>query len=162
MDFPDLYTVTACELQNLLSSGKYTTVDLVHAYLKQINRHNHEGMRLHSVIVTAPYDSLIEQAKLLDQERAQKKLRSKGHGIPIIVKVSDAIIVANKQQLSHRKDNTCTGTLGMPTTSGTLGLAGLQNTLDASLVTALRNAGCIVIAKANLSVCRRNHLEIYQ
>jgi len=51
------------------------------------------------------------------------------------------------------QDNLCTSVFGLPTTSGSLALKGLVPNTDANIVTRLRDAGCIIIAKTNLSVC---------
>lgn len=40
----------------------------------------------------------------------------------------------------------------MPTTSGSFALKGLEASMDGAVATALREAGCIILAKTNLSV----------
>lgn len=80
----NLLTATAAELQTLLRRGQVSSVNLVHAYRQQIQRYDGH---LHAMLDLAPEDKVLEQAKLRDQERADGKLKSKLHGIPIIVKV---------------------------------------------------------------------------
>ena len=80
----DLLTATAGDLEKQLNSGKTTSVDLVNAYLDQIEGHDDY---LHAVISKPPRAFLVEQAKKLDEERQKKMIRSKLHGIPILVKV---------------------------------------------------------------------------
>ncbi|KAI3401004.1 hypothetical protein diail_709 [Diaporthe ilicicola] len=45
----DLLTVTSTELQQLLSNGAITSVDLVDLYLDQIERENHQGLILNAI-----------------------------------------------------------------------------------------------------------------
>lgn len=85
-DLSDPRVTTASELQKLLQDSKVTSFQLVETYLKQIETHNRY---LHAVISTAPKESLLKQAKRLDQERGQGLVRSTMHGIPILVKVWD-------------------------------------------------------------------------
>jgi amidase len=62
-------------------------VELVGLYLEQIARHNKQGLMLNAMISTAYANRVLEEARMLDTERAQKGPRSKLHGIPIILKV---------------------------------------------------------------------------
>ena len=76
-------------------------------------------------------DAAVEQARALDAEPAGS--RGPLHGRPVLV-----------------KDNVDTADL--PTTAGSTALAGLPNpTRDATLVRRLREAGMVVLGKANLS-----------
>lgn len=80
----DPLTVTASELQDYLESGKLTSEQLVDVYLSEISKSN---PYLKAVIATAPRESLLQRAQELDRERSAGKIRSKLHGIPILVKV---------------------------------------------------------------------------
>ncbi|KAJ5509770.1 hypothetical protein N7527_011913 [Penicillium freii] len=131
----DVLTATASDLRNLLDSGEVSSVKLVGLYLDQIARHNKQGLMLNAMISTASADHVLEEARMLDTERAQKGRRSNLHGIPIIL-----------------KDLICTPSFGLETTAGSLALKGLNATEDAPIATLLREAGCIVIGKSNLSV----------
>ncbi|KAI0105341.1 amidase signature domain-containing protein [Nemania sp. FL0031] len=130
----DILNATAGDVRRLLESGETTSVDLVKSYLAQIAKHNHKGMKLNAMIATRPVNDALEEARARDKERAEKNLRSRLHGIPIIL-----------------KDLICTGSLGMGTTTGSLALKGLKASTDATITTLLREAGCIVIGKSNLS-----------
>lgn len=55
--------------------------------------------------------------------------------------------------MSPIQDLITTPSFGMGTTSGSFALKGLNASKDAPIATMLRKAGCIVIGKANLSVC---------
>lgn len=83
----DVLAATASDLQDMLSNGATTSVELVDLYLEQIDKHNHRGLHLNGVIETAPRSLLIQRAQELDAERASGVIRGKLHGIPIIVKV---------------------------------------------------------------------------
>ena len=85
----DVLTATVADLRQLLAHGKVSSSDLVKGYLKQIDKHNRKGMQLNAVISTAPVKDILRQADALDQERAEGKVRSLMHGIPVIIKVSD-------------------------------------------------------------------------
>ncbi|KAK5062767.1 hypothetical protein LTR84_004842 [Exophiala bonariae] len=135
LDRIDVLTATAHELQDLLTNGSVSSVDLVHIYLRQIESHNHKGLKLNAVISVAPIDLLIENAKALDRERAAGNVRSPLHGIPILV-----------------KDNIVTDSaLGMDTTSGSFAFRGVKTKKNSPVVDRLVKAGLIIIGKANLS-----------
>ena len=80
----DLLVATAGELEKELASGNLTSVDLVNACLYQIDQHDDY---LHAMISVAPRASLVQQAQELDDERRNDKIRSRLHGIPVLVKV---------------------------------------------------------------------------
>jgi amidase len=84
----DLLTLTATELQRLLSDRAATSVDIVERYLRQIAKHNHVGLHLNAIISVADRQTVLDQARRLDEERVLGKLRGPLHGIPILLKVS--------------------------------------------------------------------------
>lgn len=69
----------------------------------------------------------------MDKERKDGKIRGPLHGIPVVIK--DNIDTADK----------------MMTTAGALAMVGNYAKKDAFIVTQLRNAGAVIIAKTNLS-----------
>jgi hypothetical protein len=81
----NVLTAEARDLQKWLQSGSLRSVDLVEAYVQQIQKHN---AYLHAVISTVPKDLLLRSAQSLDDERLAHKVRSPLHGIPILLKVS--------------------------------------------------------------------------
>ena len=81
-----LLRATAHELQQRLATD-LTSVELVEAFLAQIERHNHNGMKLNAVVSVCPREIAIEQAKRCDKERAEGRVRSAIHGIPVVLKV---------------------------------------------------------------------------
>ena len=80
----DLPRITASELQELLMAEKVKSSQLIEEYLSHIDKH--EGY-LNALIARPTRQSLLQQAQNLDNERAQGKLRSRLHGIPILIKV---------------------------------------------------------------------------
>ena len=119
---------TLRELIEGLNNETWSSVDLVNMYLKQIETHDHY---LNSVAELNP--DALSIAKSLDQERKSKGPRSKLHGIPILIK--DNINTNDK----------------MHTTANSESLADLITPYDATVVTKLRDAGVIILGKANLS-----------
>ncbi|RMG57580.1 MAG: amidase [Bacteroidetes bacterium] len=125
-----LEEIDISQLQAAYEAGTYTAEAVVQAYLDRIAAIDHSGPELRSILAVNP-DALAE-ARLLDAERAEGKLRGPLHGIPIVLK--DNIDAA-----------------GMATTAGSRYL--LENTgrPDAPLTAQLRAAGAIILGKANLS-----------
>ncbi|KAI9164188.1 hypothetical protein HJFPF1_05828 [Paramyrothecium foliicola] len=83
----NLLTATVAELRALLKPGEYTSVQLVNLCLDIIAEHNHQGLKLHAVVSTAPRASVLAEAEALHDERSDRGLRSRLHDIPILVKV---------------------------------------------------------------------------
>jgi len=124
---PGAMDVTA--LQRALASGKLTSADLTAFYLERISRLNPS---LRAVITVNP--GAAGEARASDAvRRARAGGASRGplDGIPVLVK--DNIEVA-----------------GMPVTAGSPALLG-AGPGDAFCVSRLREAGAVIIGKANLS-----------
>ena len=119
------------ELQAKMSSGQLTAETLVRHYLERINALNSQGPALHAIISTNP--DALAQAHALDQERREHGARGPLHGIPVLLK-------DNIESADH-----------MPTTAGSLALAGNFALQDAPVAAALRAAGAIILGKTNLS-----------
>jgi amidase len=117
------------DLQNALTSGRATSVSLTRAYLARIAAYDQAGPQLNAIIRVNP--RALADAARLDAERKAGKLRGPLHGIPVIV-----------------KDNYDTGDL--PTSAGSLALANSRPVRDGFVVRRLRDAGAIVLAKANM------------
>jgi Asp-tRNA(Asn)/Glu-tRNA(Gln) amidotransferase A subunit family amidase len=117
------------DLQAALSSGRVTSSELVAMYEARIAAYDADGPKLNSISVLNP--QAAEEAKARDAERKSNQVRGPLHGIPVIV-----------------KDNYETS--NMQTAAGSRALAGFIPQRDAFLVTKLKNAGAIIIAKANM------------
>ena len=104
--------------------------DLVEFYLKRIDTYDKKGPCLNSIILVNP--KAREEADRVDAEfNKTGKLPLPLQGIPILL-----------------KDNF--DTYDMPTTAGSLSLAGFIPQGDAFVVDRLRRAGAIILAKTNL------------
>jgi amidase len=121
----DVDATTIPELQELMDSGRLTSVQLTNFYLRRIRNLN---PTLHAVLTVSP--TARADARATDRARRNGDRRPL-LGIPIIV-----------------KDNV--NTTGMPTTAGSHALRD-STPDDAFIVTRLKSAGAIVIGKANLS-----------
>jgi amidase len=127
VSLPDLATATVADLRTLLESGEVTSRDLVSAHLDRISRYD----KVFGAIRCLAPDAL-EQADASDRVRREQGARSPIEGIPVLLK--DNIDVA-----------------GLPTTAGALALQHSTPTVDAALVTRLKEAGAVVLGKTNLS-----------
>ena len=127
----ELEEETISSLREKLSSGKYTSEQLVQLYLNRIDAIDKNGLELHSIIEIN--SEAIAIAKAMDAEMKAGKSRGPLHGIPVVIK--DNIDTADKMQ----------------TTAGSLALEGNFASKDAFVVGRLREAGAIIIGKTNLS-----------
>lgn len=84
----DVLTVDTKTLQDLLERGSIKSSHLINLYLNEIQRH---GDYLHGMLTMPARESLQKIAGALDKERAAGKVRSKLHGIPVILKVKNSV-----------------------------------------------------------------------
>lgn len=126
----DLSHATLKEINEAFEKGTLTSERLVSMYLKRIDAYDDKGPRINAMI-TLKEDALAT-ARALDQERKTKGPRSPLHGIPVIAK--DIF-----------------NTTDMPTTAGSVFLAGSVPSKDAFMITKLREAGAIILGKSNTS-----------
>ncbi len=121
---------TITDVQAAYKSGASTATRVVQAYLDRIQAYDQAGPKLNIVIFLNP--KALEEAAALDEHlRKAGKFVGPLHGIPILL-----------------KDNI--NTQDMPTTGGSLSLAGYRPATDAAIVQKLRAAGAIILAKVNL------------
>lgn len=119
------------QIQSWLQTGVTTSAELVLLYLERIARYDRSGPMVNSVAEVNPDAYHIAQA--LDQERALRGPRGPLHGIPVLI-----------------KDNIATGDK-MHTTAGSLAMQDVYAPEDATVVERLRQAGAIILGKANLT-----------
>lgn len=129
--FPELAEATIVELQEEMAAGKLTARRLVEMYLERISQIDRGGPAINSVIEVNP--EALDIAEELDRERQAKGPRGLLHGIPVLLK--DNIATVDRMQ----------------TTAGSLALVGSRPPRDAFVVRGLREAGAILLGKANLS-----------
>jgi amidase len=123
LDIPDIASA--------LSRGDSDSVHFCDALASRISEIDASGPRIGAIIQLNP--SLREEAKARDAERAAGRVRGPLHGVPILLK--DNIDAAGD----------------MRTTAGSLALAGKGAARDAEIVRRLREAGTIILGKANMS-----------
>ena len=122
---------TVADLQKRMAAGQLTARRVTEAYLSRIAALDRQGPELGSVIETNPEALAI--ADTLDAERRVKGPRGPLHGIPVLVK--DNVGTADR----------------MTTTAGSLALEGSTPPRDSGVAARLREAGAVILGKANLS-----------
>ena len=122
----EIAEATIAELQQAMARNELSACTLLDFYLARIERLDPQ---FNAVLSLNP--QARKTAKTLDEEREAGELRGPLHGIPLII-----------------KDNI--DTAEMPTTGGCTALADLQPSDDAFVVAQLRQAGAIILGKANL------------
>lgn len=120
--------ITIPQLQDGYESGKFTVQEVVQAYLDRIDA---VDPRLNSVIMTNP--DALTIAAALDEELKSGKTRGPMHGVPVLLK--DNIDTHDK----------------MPCTAGSRALAQSFPLKDSWVAAKLREAGAVILGKANLS-----------
>jgi len=123
--------MTVAQLQAGMTSGKFTSHQLVQAYLARIAELDKKGPALRAVMEINP--DALAIADSMDAERKAKGPRGPLHGIPVLIK--DNIDTADR----------------MMTTSGSLALVGVHHARDSFVSERLRAAGAVIIGKTNLS-----------
>jgi len=126
-----LNEITIDQLQEMMKSGKASSKSITKLYLDRIAAFDKRGPAINAVIEINP--DAIAIAKQMDAERKNGKIRSKMHGIPVLI-----------------KDNIDTGDK-MMTTAGATALIGNIAKEDAFIVKKLREAGAVLLGKTNLS-----------
>ena len=126
-----LEEITISQLQQGYRDGKFTVAEVVTACLARIDSLDRNGPQLSSVITINP--DAMQIAAELDREAASGKTRGPLHGIPVILK--DNIDTHDK----------------MPTTAGSRVLKNSFPLADSWVARKLREAGAVIIGKANLS-----------
>ncbi|MCK1388830.1 amidase family protein [Bradyrhizobium sp. 21] len=117
------------DIIDALAAGRVTATQLTKAYLARIEACDCNGPKLNSVRAPNP-DALAIAGKLDGTKPSAKRPLA---GVPILLK--DNIATGDKQ----------------PSTAGSLALEGARARSDATIVKLLRNAGAVILGKANLT-----------
>jgi amidase len=120
---------TIDDLQGALAAGRTTAADLVHAYTARIEAYDRAGPRLNAVREMNP-DALAIAASI---DARKSSARRPLEGVPVLL-----------------KDNIATGD-AEHTTAGSLALADAYANRDATVTKLLRDAGAVILGKANLT-----------
>jgi amidase len=128
----ELCEATASELSAALDAGVTTSVDIVSALVRRVALVDATGtdIELHSILALAP--DALNAAQHADDERTKGALRSRLHGIPILVKDNIEVV-------------------GLPGTAGSTALLGRPVPHDSPLAVRIREAGLIIFGATNLS-----------
>jgi amidase len=126
----DLDAATIADINAAFAKGTLTSERLTQIFLSRIDAYDRKGPMLRAIITDNP--KALEVPRAMDAERKTKGPRSPLHGVPVIL-----------------KDNIDTADL--PTTGGSVMLEGSIPPDDAFVVKKLREAGAVIIAKANMS-----------
>jgi amidase len=125
-----LVEATASELQKAMQTKLITAEQLVQMYLARIAAYEEAGPGVNAFLFVNP--NAEEQARQLDEARHPGRARLPLYGIPVLL-----------------KDNI--DTADMPTTAGSVALAGSIPPDDAFITRKLREAGAIILGKATLT-----------
>ena len=123
------YTIS--QLSEGYKNEDFTVQEVVQNYLERIDAIDKNGPRLNSVIQVNP--DALKIAEQLDEELKEGKSRGPMHGIPVLLK--DNIDTHDK----------------METTAGSRALIGSHPLQDSWVAEKLREAGAVILGKANLS-----------
>ena len=125
-----LVEATLAELDHALRSHTVSSEQLVQMYLARIAAYDDAGPRLNAILQRN--DGALDDARARDHERRHGRAHGPLFGIPILL-----------------KDNIDTDDL--PTTAGSVALAGSIPPRDAFITHRLREAGAIILGKATLT-----------
>ena len=126
----DINEITIAQIGAGLRDARFTCRELVNAYLRRIAAYDASGPAINAIVVIHPQALAIADA--LDRRFAGGGPVGPMHCVPVIV-----------------KDNYETADL--PTTAGSLSLKGMMTGKDAFVVKRLRDAGAVILAKANMA-----------
>jgi amidase len=126
-----LEEATIASIQAAMENGELTSRELTELYLARIEAFDRQGPAINSVLEVNPDALAIAEA--LDEERKQKGPRGPLHGIPILL-----------------KDNIDTHDR-MHTSAGSLALADSIAREDSFVAKKLRDAGALLLGKANMT-----------
>ncbi len=127
----DYSEYSIADMQDAMQQGELSSEQLVSWYLRRIGEIDSAGPELNSIIELNP--DALTIARALDDEWKTSGPRGPMHGIPVVLKA-----------------NIDTGDQ-MATTAGSLALEDYRAAEDAFLVARLRDAGAVILGKANLS-----------
>jgi amidase len=126
----EVQEATIADIHAALRARRVTCSQVVQKYLDRIDAYDKKGPAINAIITIN--STALRDAAAMDAEIAQGGVTKPLHCIPMVV-----------------KDNF--ETIGLPTTAGSLSLAGWISHGDAFQVKKIREAGAIVIAKTNMA-----------
>jgi amidase len=121
---------TIADIHTALQVRRITCLQLMQKYLDRIDAYDKKGPAINAIV--AINSRVRDEARALDIEIARGGITKPLQCVPIVV-----------------KDNF--ETIGLPTTAGSLSLAGWMSNRDAFQVKKIREAGALIIAKSNMA-----------
>jgi Asp-tRNA(Asn)/Glu-tRNA(Gln) amidotransferase A subunit family amidase len=129
MASPDLADLSLDDLSKMVRRGQITSKRLVELHLERITKFDgRDGLNAY---ITVMGDAALKQAEELDKLAKAKQFKGLLHGMPIAVKGN-------------------LDTQGVRTTGGTKILADWRPQRDAHVIQKLKDAGAIILGKANM------------
>ena len=125
----ELLEATIADVHRAFESGQLTCRDLTSHYIQRIEAYDATGPSLNSIQLVNP--NALQDAASLDQQFGRSGLVGPLHCIPVLL----------KDQVE---------TLDMPTTYGSAVFEGFMSNRDATIVTRMRNAGALILAKTTM------------
>ncbi|MBW4630820.1 MAG: PEP-CTERM sorting domain-containing protein [Iphinoe sp. HA4291-MV1] len=125
-----LEEATIPDVNAAFEAGTLTSQELTQMYLDRIATYDQAGPKLNSIGFLNP--NVLQEAAQLDALRTQGTILGPLHGIPVVVKDSYNV-------------------KGLPTTNGVEAFKSLIATEDAFAVKKLKQAGAVILGKANMS-----------
>lgn len=125
----ELVEATIDEVHDAIDAGELTSRELVEGYLDRIEQYDSDGPELNSIVTVN--EAAIDRAAELDERREEEGRVGPLYGIPVLV----------KDQVE---------TAGIRTTFGSEACAEHVPESDATIVSKLKDAGAIVLAKTTL------------
>ncbi|ULL18317.1 amidase [Paenibacillus sp. H1-7] len=122
---------TITGMQQAMERGETSSFELVQRYMERIALHDRQGPRINSVLELNA--DALHQAEAADAARLRGAALGPLHGVPVLLK--DNIDTADR----------------MHTSAGSIALANHYAQRDAFLVTRLREAGAVILGKANMT-----------
>lgn len=119
------------KIATAIAAGEVSSEDMVRVYLRRIENIDRSGPTLRSVLALNP--NALADARAADEARANGEILGPLHGVPVLLKDN----IETKDPVA--------------TTAGALVLKDNVVNRDAPLAAGLREAGAIILGKANLS-----------
>src|SRR3989441_8725068 len=121
---------TIADIHTALQARRITCVQLVQKYLDRVDAYDKKGPAINAVVTVN--SRVLDEARAIDVEIARAGITKPLECIPMVI-----------------KDNF--ETVGLPTTAGSLSLAGWMSNRDAFQVKKIREAGALIVAKTNMA-----------
>ena len=126
----EVVEATIADVHAAMRAGTLTCRALVSQYLARIQAYDRNGPALNALVTVSP--DALAVADSLDRRMAERAPTGRLHCVPMVV----------KENMETRE---------MPTTAGSLALRGMATGKDAFQVRRLREAGAVILAKANMA-----------